>query len=412
MPIRFSKDSQLRLRQALKATLRLGGFGVIIFLIAFLLAAYHQFPLGGERLELATLQQFFTFRGSRPTPEKVVLVAIDEQTYADLHEQISVRDKFPRALTAETLRRIQAAAPALLMIDLKFPKERDDPASDARIEEQLRARPTTIWSGELPAEADAPVGLSGFPSMMIPSDERFSHAAAMLLSMWTSSRWSIRYEIALSADPKIPFDKRFVLLPALRELSGLPVHPPGDYDLINFYGPRGSIRKLSVSKILSMDDAALKENLGGKVVLMGYHNLDHGGAKQDKDEFPVSAGGTMYGVEIHATIAANILDGSAIKRLPVLREATYLYLGLLVLIVLGVSLRPEISIPLIISCSTCYHLGAYYAFAHHQLWLPGVRLVWIGALLISIAGMFYHYLYLKRLGRVWEDTFDFELEEG
>jgi hypothetical protein len=37
--------------------------------------------------------------------------------------------------------------------------------------------------------------------------------------------------------------------------------------------------------------------------------------------------------------------------------------------------------------------------------------VWIAALLISIAGMFYHYLYLKRLGRVWQDTFDFELEE-
>ncbi|NDC36556.1 MAG: CHASE2 domain-containing protein [Proteobacteria bacterium] len=412
VPIRFSKETELRVRRALKTAARLGGFGLLSFAVAFVLATYQRTD-DGQRKELATLQQFYSLRPYRPPPAQVVIASIDEQTYADFHDQISVRDKFPRALTAEALERIQSAAPALLVLDLKLPREQDDPAADARIEAQIRARPTTIWSGELPASDDSPVGLSGFPTIRIPSDERFSRAAAMELSMWTRHRFGVRYELTLSSDQKIPLEKRIVLLPALRDLSGLPVHVPGDFDLINFYGPRGTIQKVSVSRILRMSPAELGEAFGGKVVLMGYHNLDHGGAKQDKDEFPVAVSSqTMYGVEIHATIAGNILDGSAIKRLPEQQEATYLYLALLLLTVAALALRPEWSIPFVLLIGLGYHIAAYQAFSHYQLWLPGVRLLWIGALLISIAGMLYHYLYLKRLARVWQDTFDFELEEG
>jgi CHASE2 domain-containing sensor protein len=409
--MQLSKESALRLRQALKTTARLGGFGFLSFIISFLLSIYYR-TNDGQRMELSTMQQFYSFRPTREPPEHVVIASIDEQTYADLHEQISVRDKFPRAYTAAALTRIQSAGPALLIMDLKLPRERDDPASDAIIEQQIRSRPTSIWSGELPAGEDAPIGLSGFPSITIPSDERFIKAAAMQLSMWTKHRFGYRYEIVLSEDQKIPLDKRIVLLPALRDLSGLPVKVPGEYDLINYYGPRGTITKVSLSRILKMNEAEAKAAFGGKVVLMGYHNLDHGEAKQDKDEFhvPVSAA-TMYGVEIHATIAANLLDGSAIKRLPGESESAYLYLGILFLTVAALALRPELSIPLVLLASGLYHVLAYYTFSTSLVWLPGVRLVWIAALLISIAGMFYHYLYLKRLGRVWQDTFDFELEE-
>lgn len=407
----LSRESKLRIRHFLR---RLGpplAFALTISFIAFALVSYAM-NASGQKQELETLSRFFAVRGPRPAPSNVVLAVIDDKTLSDLRGKVTPREKFPRIYSATALAKINSAQPKVVILDVKIPEEKDSPEADAIFERELREHRVSIWSGEIPQSGAELLGTDKFISVTNPSDERFVKAAKMSLRMWTSSSFGVRYELALTKNRMSSVSDQFVLIKPLTELAKLPTYTPGVYDFINFYGPKNTINRVSLSSILAMDQATLMNSFKDKVVLFGFQSVDQGlGGISDKDEYPVSVSdSTMFGVEIHANIAGNLLDGSFIKRASPQDESLYLFLVLLCMSAVGIKLSPEKTVSLIFSFAVLYTIVAYQLFSHFNVWLCGVFAVWIASFLICIASAFWHYWYLKKLSKVWDGMFDFELE--
>jgi CHASE2 domain-containing sensor protein len=105
---------------------------------------------------------------------------------------------------------------------------------------------------------------------------------------------------------------------------------PAYQDLINFYGPPGTIPTVSIYKILRNDRATNEALLKGKMVAVG-NTLATGLSYSLKDSFvtPTSSR-PMAGVEIHATVLGNLRTGSWIHRTPLPIELQLLSAVLLV----------------------------------------------------------------------------------
>src|SRR5262249_29613086 len=154
---------------------------------------------------------------------------------------------------------------------------------------------------------------------------------------------------------------------------------PGPKDLINFYGPKGTIKRMSLFAILAADSEMLRQELGNKLVLVGFQSITRERGQMDKDEYEVPVSDRpMFGAEIHATIAANLIDHSWLRRFPVSIELCILYTASLLMGAFAVSLRPEKSAPVIACFLASAVLVVYRLFAVYGYWIPG-----LGALLIA-----------------------------
>src|SRR3989442_731734 len=89
---------------------------------------------GLEWLEYKSLDKLFELRGKRTPTVSVVIVAIDESTFAELEDQWP----YPRALHGKVIRRIAEGKPLAIGVDIMFDKDSlRGPADD----EALRAAP-------------------------------------------------------------------------------------------------------------------------------------------------------------------------------------------------------------------------------------------------------------------------------
>lgn len=145
---------------------------------------------------------------------------------------------------------------------------------------------------------------------------------------------------------------------------------------LNFYGPPRSIPTFSYHQILDSSENKNLPDLQGKAAFIGISAQSQ--TEQDfvkaGDEyvtpFPGLDGTKMSGVEIAATVFANLLDDSSIKPLPAwMAAALLLILGMTVsLIFFRISNAMTIMLGIIL-------IAAYWAITYHQFvqfhrWLP------------------------------------------
>ncbi len=91
---------------------------------------------------------------------------------------------------------------------------------------------------------------------------------------------------------------------------GLPA--PGRWDLINYYGPPATLPSISLARLLDDGEEVPSEYFRDRVVFIGSQavpELARGGSGEGLVPYP-SLCEWMFGVEIHSTIAANLLDGT------------------------------------------------------------------------------------------------------
>src|SRR5690606_22507695 len=86
---------------------------------------------------------------------------------------------------------------------------------------------------------------------------------------------------------------------------------------INFYGPSGTIPTLPIDRLLSMEPALLADSIRNKIVYIGYFT-DAQTEQKDayRTVFTNRFGVDLSGVEISATVLANLLDETYLNILP------------------------------------------------------------------------------------------------
>ncbi len=197
----------------------------------------------------------------------------------------------------------------------------------------------------------------------------------------------------------------------LTEIAGYDIAAPGPHDLINYYGGAGTVRSISVHQLVTGDIEPFKAMVQDKVVVIGYRSLHFGRGLRAKDEMntPVSSIG-MYGAEIHAQIAGNLIDRTWKRRLPL--QSEMIFVALSVLIMASVVLRfPR---PLTLAVTACVLavvcVADYVAFVRAHVWLGGVATLIAAFGVAAAISSVYYFLRSEAYRRYLDRTFSFERE--
>jgi adenylate cyclase len=240
-----------------------------------------------------------TMDAPAPANSEVVLVAIDEPSFAE----IGLQWPWPRELHAELVHALRAAGARSVALDIVF-AEPSDPAGDAAL-------------------ADA-MG----PDVVLAADETLSETPQGTLLTRTEPLPELKAAGARSGIASLSQDRDGVLrrLPRypdgfMRVLAGAPAALP-DGALIQYFGPAGSYPRVSYYQALEPDTFLPPDALRGKTVIVGYalQAAPEAGAGGAADSFEtpwtVRTGELTPGFEVQATIHDNLLHGLWIAAAP------------------------------------------------------------------------------------------------
>lgn len=317
----------------------------------------------GETLELRFLDLWFNVRGPVTPPNDVVIVAMDEESYD--HIGISLNQAWPRALHAKLLRRLAECGAKRVVFDVLFLGEGPDAAADRELAEAMRGVPTIIGAdvGELkgrPASEER--------TLFLPLEKFRAVASLGLVGVRKQDDHARCFFLPDSLESRDMADQ---LPPGLAAAASGATSQPGGRDLIRFYGPRWSVRTCAYEQVLEPDKPVPAEVFRNKIVFVGLNLKTELGAAQ-KDSYLTPFGET-FGVEIHATAAANLLKGDWIKRRSSAAEASGLALVSALVTLALLRLRPTWGALVLTGYGAGWGLLAYTSFLRGWF-LPGATL--------------------------------------
>jgi len=354
--------------------LRLRRYGLILLALFFSIGI-RVFWTGdvGQGLDRWALQQFFTVRGVVSPPDDIIIVGVDELVLQAYGRPL------PRGILADGLEKMVASAPRFIIIDAVFDPSivPDELEANERIAAALSSVPSSVKSSK------SYLGTSLEEYITFQANEMIQASADFELPMTVRETGGRIEYITVSPFADAPLSERIPLSPVLSRLFDLSV-VPGPYDRINFYGPAGTIQHLSFLEVLRNDLSFTKNALKDKIVFFGFQTVDQRSERKNTDEFLISASSKpMYGIEIHASIAANLLNRSWLRQIDFTYKSA-LVLGISFLICLVIFfLSPKRAGLLIFSALTTLTILNYLLFSWFRVWVGGVATLW----LVSVGGI-------------------------
>lgn len=240
-----------------------------------------------------------------------VLLAIDDETvnrYGAL--------PLDRAVVAEGLTRVASAGPKVLGVDMLW-SERTWPEADLKLADALGQFPSVVLASALEASQGGQQSrwISPLPEFQAHAfalghvhfePDRDGVARTLLLAKATDDHryWALGLELyrAASGAARPPIEKANELLVANRRIPA--ADSTGRLLWINFIGPEGTFRRVSLADVL--DNRIPASVFAGKVVILGVTAQGAG----DRVYTPFSTGLGMSGIEVHANIFATLSDGA------------------------------------------------------------------------------------------------------
>ena len=348
----------------------------------------------GVWLESILLHQLFAWRGPREMPKSVTIVRIDERTYK--RARLDPTQILPRNYLAKAVNEISAAGASLIVLDLVLPRKGQDELTDRELAMALEQSPSAIGYY---TEIESQIRPNGQVQTVVTqnkSNELFSKSAKAVFSvdLLTSNgvveRICLPQELSYSAGANVP------LLKLLRKFTAHELEEPGERDFINFYGKSSFLTNLSLSELLDSRHKPEAAYFKNRIVFIGvFSKLNKGLAKADVFRTPTS--NQMFGVEIHATIAANLLDRSWIRRFPA--ESEIVCLGLVAFILAFFVLSGSLFSSSIIGAAfSVFGLGfSYLVFSRYHYFIPcATLLVIVVPLLVIVRLCLEQYYSMKR----------------
>src|SRR6267142_293225 len=331
-----------------------------------------------ETLEHWSLDRLFEWRGPRTPHLSVVIVTIDESSFAELNEQWP----FPRAMHGQLLTKIAAGKPLAIGVDLIFdaPSSRG-PADDRALGAAVSGAGRVVLGAAITDDIqpfytrttlNPPIlvireGAAGVAPVNLTQDP---DGHIRRVPLWTP----------LDAERIPGLDVQIHRLLARAGVHVAPLPDARDV-LINFRGGLRTYPWVSYYRVLR--DEIPPEFWKDKIVLVGpTTEILH-----DQFATAFAGGGDMPGVEIHANALETLVRGDAIREVPVLVSAIAtvvagLIVGALVAWLPGRAVEGSAGVlPLLV-------VATYVAFAYGDVWFratgPGLALA-VGLVLSIVA---------------------------
>jgi adenylate cyclase len=265
-----------------------------------------------EDLDLAAGDQLRRLIGKTPPPQNVVVIAIDETSYRELG--VSFDKLWPRALHAKLLRRLKELGVASVAFDVLFTGPGANADDDRELAEAFALNRTAIGV-EASRIVMAQNGSRTVVERLDQPYEEFAKVTTRALVNLDMNTRDGRIRTFPTATSEATKSYPFLAYAA----AGVSEHPewrlPGPRDLIRYYGSaRENARIVSYwemfEKMAPRDEASFK----GAVVFVGLLLRSDTGPAQKDSYFSPFGGEMIFGVEIHAAIAGNLIQQSWIHR--------------------------------------------------------------------------------------------------
>lgn len=316
-------------------------------------------------LELRGLDLLFRLRGPLVSPSEIVVVAIDEPSFAEIPKQWP----WPRSLHARLIDQLKKAGAMVIGFDILF-AEPSQPEEDLALARAIREAGNVVLASERSVIAD-PLFRQ---TILVDPIEPFKSAASVgIATLPIDSDGTVRRPLPVS--PDLPsFSSQIVRL-----YLGSGHHAirtdPSQAILINHFGPPRTIKTVSYYQAIEADRMLTPETFTDKIVLIG-RALQAAPEPQrtSPDVFPTPfsfyAGGPTAGVEIHATIVANLLADRMVHEPSSGVRYSLLFLLALIGSLITLRLKPLWALGTLLCLSALFLVVAYGLFVKGNLWLP------------------------------------------
>jgi CHASE2 domain-containing sensor protein/signal transduction histidine kinase len=282
----------------------------------------------------------------RPAREDVVVVAIDDESIAELGPW-----PWRRATVADLIDRVSAARPEAVGIDLLFVEtDERNPGDDKRLAAALRRTPNPV----LPV-------LSARGREVMPIRGLAESASLANVDVVCDPDGVLR-RVFLQAPGESKAHMAQVLAGFGR--TEKQVHSSGSFP-IPFIGPREKIRHVSAAAILRGEIPA--STLTGKLVLIGVT------ASRFTDSYPtpsITGSRQMAGVEVTANVLSALLDGSHIHQLGNYSVGLVSAAAMLLLLMIFYRVGPSTSLYLMFATVFLTPLLALVLLRLPGIWFP------------------------------------------
>src|SRR5574337_239242 len=316
-------------------------------------------------LELKGLDFLFRLRGPLTPPNEIVVVAIDEPSFAEISKQWP----WPRNLHARLIDQLTKAGARVIGFDILF-AEPSQPEEDRVLAQAIRAAGNVVLASERSVISEARFRQT---ILVNPIEPFKSNASVGVATLPIDPDGTVRRH--LPAVAHLPsFASEIARRYTGQERDSIQ-SDPFEASLINYFGPPRTMRTISYYQALEADRMLPSGTFTDKIVLVGRAvQAAPEPQRTSPDVFPTpfsfEADGPSSGVEIHATIVANLLVRQMMKEpTPALRYGL-LFLLALIGSLATLRLKPLWALGATFGLSALFLVMAYGFFTKAYLGLP------------------------------------------
>lgn len=342
--------------------------GVAVFLMVLAMATHDL----GRTVERYTLDLCYRLRPVSSPPREILLVGIDPASFNALGHSWP----WPRRYHARLIQRLTDAGAALIVFDIFFgePGKAED---DRLLTEAMQKSGRVVLARVVESTRDP---LFSRQIILNPLEPLRGAARGLGVSLITPDSDGVVRHFHLS-----PAGQRTLAEEAVRLLKPELAFPPHLKGLISYTGPPNHLEILSYSQVLHYEGPLPREQIQGRVILVGLAVEDNPLSEGRVDAYltPYSRGSRrfMSGVEVQGNIIHNLLTGTWGRDLPPGQRLGIYFAVLLVFSLLVVRLPPKAGLGLLAAVSAVLFLGAWVLFCFFQVWFFPV-LLGLGLVLI------------------------------
>ena len=376
---------------------------VIAFGLTLLLANLSLFAF----LELKGLDLLFTLRGPLPSPQNIIIVAIDEPSMTQIGQQWP----WPRRLHAQLIRRLKQAGAKVIGLDILF-SEPSEPTEDQALAQALREAGNVVLVNTVsvindpqfrhilqvdPLPAFREIAAVGSPFFNRDADGVVRRVRLQAWNQPSFAQQVIRYFLeSKSISPR-----------SLQEET----MSSETERMINHLGPQRTIRTVSYYQALD-DERLLPPGIfTDQIVLIGLSleaspTPEHLSGDLFLTPFSWAHGKPVAGVEIQAMIISNMLEDQFIDVPSRLGQWVLLLSFSLASSLLIIRLTPVVALIAITALIGLSIIIIEVIFANMNLWLPvfsvilSLILIYSGHLLIrTLRTEYEHRRFLEAMNR-------------
>jgi adenylate cyclase len=401
---------------------------------------------GAQWEQLFGLRWLFAVRGPVPSPDSVVVIAIDEKSATDFGLPANPR-AWPRTLHAELSRYMVKAGTRIVAFDLTFDTPSAQPEHDEQFADAIRSAGNVLLAQSIRRDTISLARSDGRPgeSAVVETRNPPLHVLEMAalgsapFLLPKGSRVDLYWPFLddTQATPTLPVLTFRSYLKALRSDGEAVAGPSSDdrrepilpdpaftapIQFLNFYGPPRTIETVSYSDVLRAARASdppgpvADARFKGKAVFVGYAAATPSGQDRLRDDyrtvFSQGNGLDLSGVEIAATAFANLVDKRALQPLAIAQQLGIVAVWGLALGAICRLIRPIFAAPTVAALATGYLALVQLGFSKAALWMPLMTPIALQVPLALFAGVWLNYRDTKREREAIKRAFGFFLPPG